>query len=157
MAKRWAEADERKKKADGEELRRYKKEQAAAAVRAEEEQLIRAQAARKIVTDERARVWAAEVAEKTAAEKREAEAAKKAVEASKLAEEVAMKAGDQRSLMGTQWKAWVDKQVIIKENIIEKVKAEPGVRSGLRQGMRLMNRGLGQVINTGQAIVRVVS
>lgn len=45
----------------------------------------------------------------------------------------------------------------MKRNVIEPVKADRGVRTGLRQGMRLVTRGLGQVVNTRESVLRVVS
>lgn len=66
------------------------------------------------------------------------------------------KAADSRGLTGAQWKAWVMKQRQMKSDVIEPVKAAKEIRAGLRQGMRLITRGLGQVVNTRDSILRVV-
>lgn len=44
----------------------------------------------------------------------------------------------------------------MKEQVINVVKGDRAMKSSLRQGMRLITRGVGQVINTQESIIRVV-
>lgn len=62
-----------------------------------------------------------------------------------------------RNQTGVEWKKWVDVQKGMKVNVIEPVKKQKEVKQGLRGGMRLITRGLGQVVNTKESILRVVS
>ena len=57
----------------------------------------------------------------------------------------------------TEWKYWIDKQKWMKKEVIEPVKGDRALRMALKQGMRLMTRGLGQVVNTRESVLRVVS
>lgn len=143
MEKRQLEAERRKKIAEEELARKTASEQAAAAVLAEQQRKAKEDAAR-IHAEGMARYHAEQVAKDMAQKLKDEQAAKQ-------------KVADQRGLMGAQWKAWVEKQKTIKSEIIEKVKADKGIKTDLRPGMRLINRGLGQVVNTRDSIVRVVS
>jgi nucleoporin GLE1 len=57
----------------------------------------------------------------------------------------------------TEWKRWLLKQRWMKREVIEVAKADKAGRAELRKVMRLMTRGLGQVVNTRESILRIVS
>lgn len=56
----------------------------------------------------------------------------------------------------TEWTKWVDKQKWMKKEVIDVVKADKALRGQLKVGIRLITRGLGQVVNTRESIQRVV-
>lgn len=142
-----------------------------------EDQAARAAEALKLKQEEEARIAAAEKealarkaeAERAAKEKADKEASDKAEreksEAAAKAQEEAAKAEEDKRLAAqaegsrniTEWENWVKVQKRMKVEVIEPVKANRDVRSGLRMSMRLITRGLGQVVNTKQDILRVVS
>lgn len=142
------ELEAQKRKLDGAQQRlaaaeaQKRKDAAAAAEAAVQEEA--ASKARAVAEKARADALAKAQKEQAEERKREEEAAKR-------------KVADQRGLPGAEWKAYVNKQRWMKAEVIEKAKAEGGVRAGLRKGMRLMTRGLGQVVNTRESVVRVVS
>lgn len=104
---------------------------------------------------------AKEKLEKEAAEKAEADkkmaAAKQQEEEAKAKEEQKKAVAAEGSRGPTEWTKWVGVQRTIKSQIIEKAKAEANLKKSLRPAMRLITRGLGQVVNTQEAIIRVVS
>lgn len=67
------------------------------------------------------------------------------------------KATASRGLAGGEWRTWVEKQKKFKTEVIEVVKADRAMKTGLRTVMRLITRGLGQVVNTREGVMRVVS
>ena len=54
------------------------------------------------------------------------------------------------------WNAWVEIQKRFKLNVIDVVKADRTEKTGLGAGMRLITRGVGQVVNTQASILKVV-
>jgi nucleoporin GLE1 len=126
-----------------------KKEEDAARVAREE----KAAQERKAESEKRAREAEGRLRQereaKEAKEREEAEARVKAEEKEKLA--------SARGNVGGEWRKWVNQQRWMKVEVIEKVKNGQGVKQVLRPGMRLITRGLGQVVNTREAILRVVS
>ncbi|WWD21609.1 hypothetical protein CI109_106095 [Kwoniella shandongensis] len=130
-------------------------------------------AARKQKEEEAARIAAAEkqaVAQKAEAERKTKEQAEKErlareakeaedrrVAAEKEEQEARSKAAAEKGKAGGEWRKWVEKQKWMKSEVIEPVKADGEVKRGLRQGMRLITRGLGQVVNTQESIVRVTN
>lgn len=142
-----------------------------------EEQAARAAAERKRKEDEEARIAAAEKeaiakkaeAERLAKEKAEQEAADRAErerkeKEAKAAQEVAQREEDEKkaaadvSMRGRrQWTKWVGVQKRMKTEVINVVKADRELRTTLKPSMRLINRWLGQVVNTQAKIVSVVS
>lgn len=94
--------------------------------------------------------------EKEKAARQAKEEASRREEQARLDMEERKKAADSRGQTAAEWRKWTDRQKWIKGNIVEVVKADREVKAGLRMGMRLMTRGLGQVVNTKESIVRVV-
>lgn len=142
-----------------------------------EEQATRAAEARKRKEEEEARIAAAEKEalarkqeqERQAKEKAEQEAndraareqaeveAKAKEEAAKAEEEKRTAAAAESNRSVKEWKYWVQQQQRMKSEVIEVVKGNREERQSLRPAMRLITRGLGQVVNTKETIVRVVS
>lgn len=83
--------------------------------------------------------------------------AKQEAEQRQEAEAATRRAQAERGQTGAEWRKCVDKQKWMRRNVIEPVKGDRQIRMGLRQGMRLVTRGLGQVVNTKESIIRVVS
>jgi nucleoporin GLE1 len=81
---------------------------------------------------------------------------KKEEEDRQRAEELEKKMSE-RGRVGAEWRRWTEKQKWMKKEVIEPVKADRELKTGLRMGMRLITRGLGQVVNTRESVVRVVS
>ena len=135
-----------RKKQEEEAARTAAAEKEASARRAEAEKLAREHAERERMAKEKA----ADEAKRSAEEKEAAaEANEKAAEQEKKAAE--------KGKVGSEWRSWVEKQRWMKKEVIEPVKSDRALRTSLRQGMRLITRGLGQVVNTKESIVRVVS
>ena len=93
--------------------------------------------------------------ERLATRRREEEEAK--AEAAREALEAKQKTASTRGQVGAEWRRWVERQKGIKKDVIEVVKADRATKTGLSLGMRLITRGLGQVVNTREGVVRVVS
>jgi hypothetical protein len=91
------------------------------------------------------------LAKETQVEKDKEEAAAKARREAKEAESA------KKGQTSTEWRKWVEKQRWMKAEVIEVVKADKATKSALRVGMRLITRNLGQVTNTRDVVVRVVS
>lgn len=108
-----------------------------------------------------AKAAAAAAAKKEAEEKQAAaieaarlQAEEQAAAATREAEE---KAQREQGQTGDQWNKWVGVQKWMKSKVIEPVKADGETKRGLRGLMRGVTRGLGQVVNTRESILRVVS
>ena len=97
----------------------------------------------------------------------EAEAKRKQEKADAIAAEVKKRAAEAKAAgvatsakpgeAAQEWERWRAKQTSMKHDVIGPVKADSSTRSRLRTGMRLITRGLGQVVNTKEAILRIVS
>lgn len=137
-------------------------EQAALAAETERKRLESA----RLAAEQQAKAKADAEAAAAAALKREAEAKQAAaLEAARLlqeeqalaeAREAEEKANRERNQCGKEWEKWVGVQKWMKARVIEPVKADSGTRRGLRVMMRGVTRGLGQVVNTRESIIRVV-
>lgn len=132
--------------------KRSKEEEAHRAARAEAEARV------KRAVEERKKAEAADTERKKKedGERQRQEAQRLAEERAKV-QEATSKEAKERNKMHNEWSHWVGKQRWMKENVINPVKADRTVLSGLKKTMRLMGRGLGQVVNTQETIVRVVS
>ena len=91
-------------------------------------------------------------ADAQAKEERDRQAAEK-----KAKEEERAKAADTRGRTSSEWRKWVEKQRWMKKEVIEVIKADKATRTGLRTSMRLITRNMGQVTNSKETILRVVS
>ncbi|WWD07510.1 hypothetical protein V865_005611 [Kwoniella europaea PYCC6329] len=100
-------------------------------------------------------------AREQAEKEKQAQIAKEQEERRQLAEkeqeEVQAKVAAEKDRAGGEWRTWVEKQRWMKINVIEPVKGDRSTKTSLRAGMRLMTRGLGQVVNTQESIVRVTN
>lgn len=134
------------------EARRFKEEEAARIAAAEKAALARKAEAEK-AAKEKAEKEAADAAAKEKAAKDEQE--RQAAEAKDAQTKAAEQAAGTRAV--DEWRKWVGIQNTMKEHVINAVKADRAMKSSLRQGMRLITRGVGQVINTQESVVRVVS
>ncbi|ORX33992.1 GLE1-like protein-domain-containing protein [Kockovaella imperatae] len=142
------------------EVERREAEVAAAAAAASRKR--QEEEAARVAAEEKAALARRHEAERLAKEhlaKQQAEKEAKAAEQKRLDEEKAAKeearAKSHKSL--SDWKFWVEKQQWMKKEVIEPVKGDKNLRTSLRQGMRLMTRGLGQVVNTQEGVVRVTN
>ncbi|OCF58660.1 hypothetical protein L486_03150 [Kwoniella mangroviensis CBS 10435] len=122
-----------------EEARRAQAEKLALAHKAEEDRKAREQAEK----------------EKQIQSAKEEEERKQLAE--KEHEETKAKVAAEKDRAGGEWRKWVEKQKWMKINVIEPVKGDRSTKTTLRAGMRLMTRGLGQVVNTQESIVRVTN
>lgn len=84
-------------------------------------------------------------------------ATEKAQAAAKEKQEAKQAETAKKGQTSTEWRKWVDRQRWMKAEVIDAVKADRATKSGLRVGMRLMTRNLGQVTNAKEVILRVVS
>lgn len=128
--------------------KRSKEEEAHRAARAEAE-------ARVKKAEEEKRKQEVEIAARK--RKEQEEAAQKAREEEAKMKEAQGKQAQERNKTLQEWSSWVEKQKWVKENVINPAKADRTTLSGLKKTMRLMGRGLGQLVNTQETIVRVVS
>lgn len=128
---------------------RRRKEEEAARIAAEEQAAL----ARKAEAEKAAKEKA-DAAAKEQAEQEAAEAARKKAERESQ-ERAAAQAASSRAV--EDWRKWVGAQRTMKEKVINVVKADRAMKSELRQKMRLITRGVGQVVNTRESILRVVS
>ncbi|WWC68076.1 uncharacterized protein I206_101995 [Kwoniella pini CBS 10737] len=101
--------------------------------------------------------WEREKAEKDRKIAQQAEEAVRREAAKRAEEDATAKAEQDKDQSGSEWKKWVDKQKWMKEHVINPVKADRPTKTALRGGMRLMTRGLGQVVNTKEGIIRVTN
>ncbi|WVR04749.1 hypothetical protein IAU60_001760 [Kwoniella sp. DSM 27419] len=127
--------------------RRKEDEDARVAAEAKQASAIRAEA------EKRAREEAEKVHQAQQARAEE----EKRLTADREAAEAKEKGRAEKGMAGTEWKKWVDKQRWMKVEVIEPVKADKPTKTALRPGMRLMTRGLGQVVNTKESILRVTT
>jgi len=84
----------------------------------------------------------------------EAETRRRDEEAARAQE--ANKARRAKGQTETEWKTWTEKQMWMKTEVIATVKADRQTMMALKAGMRLITRGLGQLVNTKETIIRVV-
>ncbi|WVW78289.1 hypothetical protein I302_100243 [Kwoniella bestiolae CBS 10118] len=149
------------------EVERREAELAAATVAAAqrqkaEEDARRAQAeklalAHKAEEDKRAKEHAEKERQAQVARDQEEQRKAAADQAVKEEEEAKAKVAAEKDRAGGEWRKWVEKQKWMKINVIEPVKGDRSIKTALRAGMRLMTRGLGQVVNTQESIVRVTN
>ena len=135
--------------------KKQEQEDASRAAAAEEKAAsARAAAAEKVHEEQAQALKVKAEEERVARETRDAEE-RKAVQ---IKEETDKKAAATHATGGLndEWTGWVDTQTRLKKEVIEVVKADQTVKTGLRSRMRLITRGLGQVINTKDSILRVV-
>ncbi|KAK8847518.1 hypothetical protein IAR55_005376 [Kwoniella newhampshirensis] len=128
---------------------RKQREEEAARIAAAEEQAL----AQKAEADRKAK----EQAEKENLAREAKEADEKRLTAEKEEQEAKLKEAAEKGKAGSEWTHWVERQRWMKAQVIEPVKADADLKKGLRPGMRLITRGLGQVINTQESIVRVTN
>lgn len=135
---------ERRKKAEEDAKIAAREKAVLAAVKAEAERRVQEAAAQS-----RAKKDAEEAEQRRAAEAKQAEDADAAAK---------LRAADEKEQTAAEWRARVEVQKRMKEAVIEPFKqgAVEG-KAEIRKAMRLMTRGLGQVVNTKSSIVRVVS
>lgn len=145
-------ADVERVKAAKEEKKRKEEEEAAKAKRAEEQaKKIREEAER------RAREHA-ENAQRSAAERERLDKEQREKEARDAqAAEDAQRRNAELNRTETEWRRWVEKQQWMKREVIGVIKGDRQTRMSLKGGMRLITRGLGQIVNTKETIIRVVS
>lgn len=129
------------------------KEEEAARIAAEEKAALARKAEAEKAAKEKAEKEAAEAAAKEKAEKEEQE--RQAAQAKEEQTKAAEQAAGTRAV--DEWRKWVDVQKTMKDQVINLVKGNREMKTSLRQGMRLITRGIGQVINTQESVVRVVS
>jgi nucleoporin GLE1 len=144
--------EEARRAEEQDRARREREEAAAKAQRAEKE----AQSKRE--EKERDEYERAETERRT----REKEARAQEEETRRKAEETAKAEEAERNRQAkgkteTEWKAWTQKQAWMKSEVIATIKADRQTKMALKAGMRLITRGLGQVVNTKDTIIRVVS
>jgi len=138
--------------AEQEAEKRKREEEAAKAQRAEEDaKSKREEAERK----ERERSENERRTREEGARAQEEETRRKAEETAR--EEEAERSRRAKSQTETEWKAWTDKQAWLKSEVIATIKGDRQTKMALKAGMRLITRGLGQVVNTKETIIRVVS
>lgn len=130
----------------------------AATKRKQEEDAVRAASAQREASARKAEAeriaWERTRAEEDAKRARAEAERKRAAEEEEKAEREKAKAS--KGKVGTEWKGWAETQRKIKTEVIEVVKADRAIRTGLRTSMRLITRGLGQVVNTKEGVLRVV-
>ncbi|OCF30767.1 hypothetical protein I316_07574 [Kwoniella heveanensis BCC8398] len=156
--KLWADIDAAIKEVEKKEAELVAAAQAAARRKKadEEARAIAAQRvaeAQKAETEKRAR----EQAEAEQKNREIAEAEQKRQAALKEEEEVRERQDAKKDRARSEWGTWVEKQRWMKKEVIEIVKADRAMKTGLRPGMRLMTRGLGQVVNTQETVTRVTN
>ncbi len=95
--------------------------------------------------------------EKDRADREALAAAERAKALAEEEEAAKLKEAESGTLTRTEWGRWVERQKWMKKEVIEVVKADKTLRAGLKVGMRLITRGLGQVVNTKESVMRVVS
>ncbi|CAK9784005.1 GLE1-domain-containing protein [Cutaneotrichosporon oleaginosum] len=161
-AKLWADIDEVIKMAE----RRHVEEQAALAaaeVKRKEEEAAQIVAAEKEALAKKAEAerLARQKAEKEAADRAERERAEKdaqaAQEAAQRAEAEEKAAADVTMRGRREWTKWVDIQKCMKSEVINPAKANRELRTSLKPTMRLINRWIGQVVNTQEKIIGVTN
>ncbi|GFZ47862.1 hypothetical protein JCM24511_05609 [Saitozyma sp. JCM 24511] len=132
---------ERRKKAE-ENAKIAAREKAVLAAKAEAERRVQEAAAQS-----RAKKDAEEAEQRRAAEAKRAEDANAAAK---------LRAADEKEQTAAEWRTRVEVQKRMKEEVIEPFKqGSVEGKAEIRKAMRLMTRGLGQVVNTKSSIVRV--
>ena len=131
-----AEEAERAAKAEQEARQRKADEDKRAKAKADEDE-------RRKEEDERQRAQRVrDDQEKASAEQRKVEEARKA---------------DEKNKMANEWGDWVEKQRWMKREVIEPMKQDRATLMPMKKIMRLIGRSVGQVVNTKEGILRVVS
>lgn len=105
------------------------------------------------VAKERAEKEAADRAERERQEKE----AKDAQAAAQREEDERKAAADTSSRAYHDWAKWVEIQKRMKAEVINPAKANREMRTALKPAMRFINRWIGQVVNTQEKIMEVVS
>ncbi|KAK4684420.1 nucleoporin GLE1, partial [Tremellales sp. Uapishka_1] len=112
----------------------------------------------KIAAAEKAAVARKAEAERLAREHMERERKEKEDREAELKRKEEQEETDRKNAEGnlprTEWSEWVKQQQWMKTHVIDIVKADKG-KAALKVGMRLMTRGLGQVVNTKESILKV--
>jgi len=158
----WADIDAAIKEVEKQESERIAAEQEAERRKREEEtaRVQKAEREAKVKREEAERVERErkenEVRSREEAARAQEEEARRGAEEAARAEE-ADKARRAKGRTETEWKTWADKQAWMKTEVIATVKADRQTKMALKAGMRLITRGLGQVVNTKETIIRVVS
>ncbi|WVQ98199.1 hypothetical protein IAU59_005321 [Kwoniella sp. CBS 9459] len=156
--KLWADIDAAIKEVEKKEAELVAAAQAAARRKKADEEA-RAAAAQKMAEAEKAEVEkrAREQAEAEQKNREVAELEQKRQAALKDEEEARERDDAKKDRARSEWSTWVDKQKWMKKEVIEVVKADRATKTALRPGMRLMTRGLGQVVNTQEIVIRVTN
>ena len=135
-------------------MRKQAEEEAGAARRAEEERRKGEEAAAQKRREQKAGDERRDREAKEGQREREARAGEeRKAAAERKAKEERQKAKASGGMAGAEWRKWVELQKTIKLSIIEVAKAD----RALKAPRRLVTRGLGQVVNTREAGLRVVS
>lgn len=102
-----------------------------------------------------------------AAEERKRKQAEAEAEAAKAKEEsdaasLAAKAATSNAtgelvMKRNEWRKWREVMATIKEQVIEKVKQDDATRRGLRRTKNTITMRIGQVVNTRESILKIVS
>ena len=140
-------AQETARKIQAEEAERVAKaEQAAKQRKAEEEKR-----AKDKVEDEQKR--------KEAEERQRAQEAKDAQDKASIQQKLEQeeKRNKDKTKLVTEWSDWVEKQKWMKNQVIEPMKKDAETLRPMKKVMRLIGRSMGQLVNSKEGIVRVVS
>lgn len=144
-------AESEKRAAEIASARRKKEEEEARTAAAEKEAISRRAQAEEMAKNQMAKQKADAQAKEAKAEE-DRQAAER-----KVQEEEKAKAADTRGRTSSEWRKWVEKQRGMKKEVIDVIKADKATRTGLRTSMRLITRNMGQVTNSKETILRVVS
>lgn len=104
-----------------------------------------------------AAAFARQKAETEKAEREEKVLAARELEAKNAQATEAAKAQEEKGKVGMEWKEWVEKKRWMKKEVIEVFKGDRELKTRMRTALRLTTRRLGQVVNTREDVVRVVS
>lgn len=155
---------ERKQRQAKEEADRKRREAEAAAAAVEEAKRKEreAAAAEAAAREEEKRQAVIKAAEERKRKQAEAEAqaakAKEELDAAALAAQAAAtSAAGELAIKRNEWKKWREVMATIKEQVIEKVKQDDGIRRGLRRTKNTITMRMGQVVNTRESILKIVS
>jgi hypothetical protein len=158
------EEEERKRRQAQEEADRKRREAEAAAAAIEEakrkeREAAAAEAAKQEEEKRQAVVKAAEERKRKQAEaEAEAAKAKEELDAASLAAKASLSNGAGELVMKrNEWKKWREVMMTIKAEVIEKVKQDDGIRRGLRRTKNTITMRIGQVVNTRESILKIVS
>lgn len=120
-----------------------------------------AAAAEAAAREEEKRQAVIKAAEERKRKQAEAEAqaakAKAELDAAALAAQAAVtSAAGELVMKRNEWKKWREVMATIKEQVIEKVKQDDGIRRGLRRTKNTITMRIGQVVNTRESILKIV-